>query len=251
MGNLVSSLLNKPQGEQVSFTGLDVKSYITKVEDNCKQYFFHEDKMRPFSELARAFVKNPVVCEGSPIELFTYRIKDVTFKWTKVGDNTFSHPDDDKREMTIPNAQVSDGGTYQLSVKDESCDNGAPFVTTVDVRVVPKFAGAALNAAETKVCWQEPIRFHVSQLTHGRAPYSYQWEWRDENGSTWQTLKNQTLQQLSFVPPAIPGLLNVWVRCQVTDACGTVITTDKSHAEIYPCYVPVNPHLMHRSVQMP
>ena len=247
LGTLVSSYTNKPLGEQVAFSNLGVKAYIVKIEDACQQYFFYEDVMRPLKHLARAFVKKAVVCQGEPIELFTYNIKDVTFHWTKVGDPSFTHPEQNQRTLVIPHAQQSDAGTYQLTVIDNNCDNGKPFTSTVQVQVLPQFSAAQLNAQQQEVCWQEPISFQVAQFVDGQAPYTYQWEWSKDNGATWQTIVGQTNQRLSFVPPAVPNLMQVWVRCQVTDSCGFVVTTNQARAIIHPCYAPVNPQLMNRA----
>lgn len=247
LGTLVSSYTNKPLGEQVAFSNLGVKAYIVKIEDACQQYFFYKDVMRPLKDVARAFVKKAVVCQGEPIELFTYNIKDVDFHWTKVGDPSFTHPEQNQRTLVIPHAQQSDAGTYQLTVIDNNCDNGKPFTSTVQVQVLPQFSAAQLNAQQQEVCWQEPISFQVAQFVDGQAPYTYQWEWSKDNGATWQTIVGQTNQRLSFVPPAVPDLMQVWVRCQVTDSCGFVVTTNQAHAIIHPCYAPVNPQLMNRA----
>ena len=122
-----------------------------------------------------------------------------------------------------------------------------PFTSTVQVQVLPQFSAAQLNAQQQEVCWQEPISFQVAQFVDGQAPYTYQWEWSKDNGATWQTIVGQTNQRLSFVPPAVPDLMQVWVRCQVTDSCGFVVTTNQARAIIHPCYAPVNPQLMNRA----
>lgn len=246
LGTLVREVTNQPLGQQVAFKGLSVKSYVTEVVDACQQYFYHRDVMRPFRDVAKAFVRQSEVCQGEPIQLFTYQLKDVEFQWSKVGDDTFTHPDADKGELTIQNASPSDAGTYELKVRDTTCDSDNTYVSQVHVNVVPQFTAFSLTPNPSEVCWQEPIRCSPFDFVGGKTPYTYEWQWRKSEGSGWITLPQHQKSQLSFIPPINEAIKELWVRCLITDGCGTVVTSAPRYFKIYPCFAPVNPHLMQR-----
>lgn len=247
IGTHVKSYLNQPVGRQIDFTGLDVKAYKVKVEDACRQYFFQEDVMRPFSDVAKAFVSEIEVCEGDAINLFTYNIKGVTFHWTKQGDPSFSHPQQHERSMTIPHAALSDAGTYRLDVRDQTCEHGAPFTSTIHVAVRPVLASASLDRSSLSACRLDPFVCQVLPPVGGRPPYTYQWEWSKDQGTTWLPADGQTQSRLSFIPPDMMHLSEILLRCRVSDSCSRAVLTPASRALIRTCLIPVNPHLMHRT----
>jgi gliding motility-associated-like protein len=105
---------------------------------------------------------NSPICVGQTLNLTTDAVSGGTYAWS--GPNGFNSTD---QNPTIPNAQLVNGGTYELTVTAAGCSTG-PIPITVIVAETPTSSPSATNTA---VCAGQTIELIGNTVTGG----SYAW----------------------------------------------------------------------------
>lgn len=212
--------------------------YQVRVTDGCGERATFEFYPKPVEKIQFAQVSAQYSCEGEPLQVFTYDIPNSTFEWT--------HPDGTKSFGPVIDIEESDAarhsGTYYLKQQLNKC--GKTITSSIEVKITPRLKNVELP--DVVACAGVPATFAVTHQD-GRAPYTYRWEEFLPDEGKWVPIAYQngpTYQTRALIDKPV-GATYV-VRAIVTDACGRQVQSRESTATVRSCYVPINPHLMHR-----
>ena len=112
---------------------------------------------------------NGPICSGSTLSLSATTITGATYSWT--GPNGFTSND---QNPTIPNADVSNSGTYSVIANVSGCNSSAPATTTAVVNPIPTITAGN----NSPIC--EGSTLNLTASTFAGATYS----WTGPNGFT-------------------------------------------------------------------
>lgn len=235
----------QPLGTQVEFANVTGLRYIIEITDACGEQFWQEVEIVALDRAITAKADNPIVCEGHELVLRTHSLPNVAYKWY--------HKDRPSQilstasTLTIPHAGVGDAGTYVVVVAPDICP-GKQLSLETEIQVIPRLTGVTLTATREKLCQAQEATFSITH-TSGRAPYTYVWEVSRDGGAQWTDLPATTAQMSYRATAADKVGTMLTFRCTVTDDCGTALTAPTLALPVVQCFVPVNPHLMHRARQ--
>lgn len=119
-------------------------------------------------------VADAEICSGNSISLSTPNVANATYQWS--GPNGFTST---SQNPTIPNAQVVNGGNYQLTITVDGCTSAAGQAS-VTVNQTPD---APVLSSNSPICNNNTLQFE-SQINF---PGSVSYSWTGPNGFTANT----------------------------------------------------------------
>lgn len=218
------------------------QTYTVMIRDACGNTTWENISIKPLDQIGLvAGTHTPEACTGGDIRLFSRGFGSASvYSW--IGPNGFVS---NEPNPTISNATAAHAGTYVATVRPKGCT--ATVTQEVQVRVNAPLTTSLSQgqSAQVQNCvGSVPRPLQGGEVQGGVPPYSYQWQ-RSANGQTgWYDIANAKEETYRFYEPSKKPQ-TVYYRRLVSDKCNTV-PGPVLQVKVSSCWVPVNPHLMHR-----
>ena len=142
---------------------------------------------------------NSPICTGETLELFSDPVSGATYNWT--GPNGFTST---QQNPTVPNAQPSMSGNYQLTVTTSGCESPISIVT-VAINDIPVLPSVSNNGP---LCVGETLELSLNSGAISGAIYS----WTGPNGFT-------SNQQEPTIPNMQPNMAGIYSLAITSNGC--------------------------------
>lgn len=243
IGEAVYKALNQPEGKQIIWDIDSHPEYLVRVTDGCSEQADFLFTPKPLDQVSFALANSSEVCEGLPLEVYTYDIPGSTYEWT-LPDGSKSH----SPVLHIPTANAQQhSGTYHIKVNTPRC--GKIKEDEIQIRVLPRIHDITLPDADA--CVDVSPVFHLN-YQGGRPPFHYRWEEYNATNKRWEATAHEHSESYRNTGRYTTSTLlrkpigtTLQVRCVISDGCDREVITPIATATVRDCYVPVNPQLMH------